>query len=71
LIVNVAELESWVLWWFRFYYIICRHFVVVCYYYFRCCEFVTYSSFTFFNNVDHIIVSDVLYQFKLMNIVFL
>jgi len=29
--VNVADPEAKVFWWFRFYYIICRHFAVVCY----------------------------------------
>jgi len=29
--VNVADLEGWVFWWFRFDHIICRHFAVVCY----------------------------------------
>jgi len=25
---NVADPEAWVFWWFKFYHIICRHFVV-------------------------------------------
>jgi len=29
--VNVTAPEAWVLWWFKFYYIICRHYTVACY----------------------------------------
>jgi len=31
LYVNIVDPEAWVFWWFRFYHIIYRHFVVVCY----------------------------------------
>jgi len=29
--VKVADPETWIFRWFRFYHIICRHFAVVCY----------------------------------------
>jgi len=29
--VNVADPEAWLFWWFRFHYIFCRHFAIICY----------------------------------------
>ena len=60
--VNVANLEIWVFQWFIFYHIICRLFDVVCYW----CEFVHRFTFYFFNDVEHVIVYDELYQFEWM-----
>jgi len=29
--INAADPKTWILWWLRYYHIICRHFAVVCY----------------------------------------